>query len=322
MYYLKKAAGCLVTIVLVSVITFWAFQILPGNAARTILGVNADEVQVQNLEIELGLNKNPIVRYCDWIKGLLKGDMGTSYKYRQSVNSIIAKSLNATVLLTLYAFFLTALIGLPLGIFLAAKKKNPLSHFLSIFSQIWISTPSFCTALLLIIIFTVKLNWLPSIGFTPFNENPAECIRSLTLPSLSLAFGYSSVLARYLRSSLLEEEKKDYVRTAKSKGLSTTKVVFRHELRNAFIPVLTTTGMIVAEILGGSIIIENVFSIPGIGSLITSAINARDFPLIQSLTLYLSLITVATNFIVDILYPLLDVRLRVSHSAKQQGKTL
>lgn len=322
MYYLKKAIGFIITIILVSLITFLSFQILPGNPARAILGVNADDTQIANLEKELNLDKTPATRYFIWIKNALHGNLGKSYKYRKSVSSLIGNSFSVTASLALYALFLSVIFGIPVGIFLARKKNSFISPCVSVFTQVWISTPNFCTAILLIIIFTVKLELLPSMGFVSWNENPLECIRSLTLPAISLALGNGAVLARYMRASTMQQEKQDYIRTAKSKGLTETQIVFNHLLKNALIPVITALGMMMSEILGGSIIIENVFSLPGIGKLITTSINTRDFPLIQGLVLYLSFITVICNFIVDTLYSVIDPRIRRKSTSRKRRNFL
>lgn len=309
-FYLKKFFEFILTLFLVTLVTFFAFQILPGNPAVAILGPDADEVQIANLESELGLDKSPLIRYGEWLKKIFRGDFGTSYKYSKSVSQVVADAFAATFSLAIFSLILSAIWGIAFGIFIALKEKNPLAFAAQILNQIWIATPSFCAAIFLIIIFCVKLRAFPSMGFVPWNQNPLACLHTLFLPALSLSLGSGAILSRYLKNSIHTEQKKDYVKTLRAKGLNQTQIIFDHVLRNALLPALTMLGLLIADILGGSIIIENVFSIPGIGRLIATSISSRDFPLLQTLTLYLASITVACNFFVDILHSLADPRIR------------
>ena len=310
-YYLRKVLGFVVTLFLVSLITFLVFQILPGDPAVVILGVEADPVQIAALQETLHLDKPVVERYVSWITGALQGDLGISFRYQKPVSTIIADCFSVTALIAVFTLVLTICIGLPIGIWLAKQDKSRYIVPFSLLSQLGLSIPSFCMGILLISIFTVKLGWFPSMGFTPWSQNPIACIKGLFLPSLSLALGTSAVLIRYLRSSIVSEQKQDYVRTARSKGLDENSVLQRHVLRNSLIPVITVFGMLVTDVLGGSIIIENVFSLPGIGKLISTSIATRDLPLIQGLVLYLACIVVVCNFCVDILYSLIDPRIRL-----------
>lgn len=311
-YYARKTAGCLVTLLLVSLVTFAVFQILPGDPAVVVLGVDADPVQVQQLREAMGADKPLPERFVSWIFGVLRGDLGTSYRYHQPVSQLISSGLSATVSLALMSLLLTAAIGLPVGIWLARHGKKAYAAPISFFSQLGLSVPAFCVSIGLIGLFSVQLRWLPSIGFIPWSQSPLGCIRSLLLPSAAIAFGSSAVLIRYVRTSVARQEGEDYVRTARSKGVPEGRILRRHVLRNSLIPVLTIFGMIVADVLGGSIIIENVFSLPGIGKLISTSIATRDLPLIQGLTLYLAGIVVLCNFGVDLLYSTIDPRIRLS----------
>ena len=230
------------------------------------------------------------------------GNLGKSYKYGQSVTSIILERVKTTAVLAGLSLIFSLGLGLFLGLFFAISRKNRYLKPLFYIDQIFISIPSFCTALLLILFFTVLLRLLPSIGVSGFS--------SFILPALSLSLGSSAILARYIKTSVDDEYKKDYVRTARSKGLTETQIIYRHILRNAIIPSITTLGLIATYIFGGSIIVENVFSLPGIGKLIVTSISSRDFPLLQGLTLYLAAITLFCNFAVDILYSVVDPRTR------------
>ena len=310
-FYLRKAVGLVITVVLVSAIAFGVFQILPGNPAYIILGVDADPLQVEALSKSMGLDKPIFERYLEWILNLFRGDLGISYRYQQPVNGLMWDALGVTGSLCLITMIFTVLIGIPVGVWLARHSRKKYSVPVSMVSQISISIPSFCMGIFLIHLFSVRLKWLPSIGYTSWKEGIFLWLRSLLLPALSIALGSASILIRYVRVSIAKEQKQDYVRTAYSKGLRAAKVMYGHILRNSLIPVITVLGMTTADILGGSIIIENVFSIPGIGRLISASIMSRDLPLLQGLTLYLALIVVLCNFAVDIIYSIVDPRIRL-----------
>lgn len=310
-YYARKTAGFLVTLLLVSLVTFAVFQILPGDPATAILGVDADSVQVEQLRKEIGADQPLPQRFLSWAGGVLRGDLGTSYQYRQPVAKLISGGLSVTVSLAVFSLILTALIGIPTGLWLARHGKKLYAAPVTFLSQLGLSVPAFCMSIVLIEIFSVQLRWLPSLGFTPWTQSPVKCLQSLLLPAIAISFGSSAVLIRYVRASVSRQEGEDYVRTAKSKGAAPGRVMWGHVLRNSLIPVLTIFGMIVTDVLGGSIIIENVFSLPGIGRLISTSIATRDLPLIQGLVLYLAGIVVVCNFAVDLLYSVIDPRIRL-----------
>ena len=310
-YYARKTAGFLVTLLLVSLVTFAVFQILPGDPATAILGVDADPVQVEQLRKEIGADQPLPQRFLSWAGGVLRGDLGTSYQYRQPVAKLISGGLSVTVSLAVFSLILTALIGIPTGLWLARHGKKLYAAPVTFLSQLGLSVPAFCMSIVLIEIFSVQLRWLPSLDFTPWTQSPVKCLQSLLLPAIAISFGSSAVLIRYVRASVSRQEGEDYVRTAKSKGAAPGRVMWGHVLRNSLIPVLTIFGMIVTDVLGGSIIIENVFSLPGIGRLISTSIATRDLPLIQGLVLYLAGIVVVCNFAVDLLYSVIDPRIRL-----------
>ena len=288
-YYLKKLAVLFVTLFMVSLITFGVFQILPGDPVLVMLGVDADPAQADILREKLGLTAPLPVRYLQWVTGLLHGDMGTSYKYSRPVSMVLAQRIQPTVILALLTITITVLVGIPLGIRLARDASRWYSGFLSGLTQLGLAIPAFWFGILLILIFAVHLNLIPAGGYVRWEKSPAQCIESL----------------------LLDQMSKDYVRTARSKGLKERTVIYRHVLRNALIPVLTIMAMLVTDILAGSIIIETVFSIPGLGSIITASITSRDFPLLQSTVMYIAALVVIINTAVDILYSIIDPRIRV-----------
>lgn len=309
-FYIRKAAGFFLTVFLVSAIIFSVFQILPGDPALVILGIDADPVQIENLRASMNLDKSAFVRFFIWIGNVFRGNLGQSFRYKQSVSSIIGSAFAVTAQLSFLVLLITVAAGIPLGTWLAGHDKKKVSLPVTFIAQLGVSLPAFCMAIFFIVLFSVKIPLFPSMGYVPFFENPFACLQSLFLPAISLAFGTTAILIRYMRSSVLTQLKKDYVRTARSKGMNRRLVFSRHILRNSLIPVITILGMLTAEILGGSIIIENIFSLPGIGKMLAASILSRDFPLIQGLVLYISIIVVFCNFLVDICYSIIDPRIR------------
>lgn len=299
-YLAKKFISFISTLFLVSLVTFFAFQLLPGDPALLILGPEADDAQVEALNQELHLNDPLLKRYGLWIKGVFQGDLGTSYSQKEKVSAVIYNGLKITIPLSLLTLLFTVIIGTGLGIFFARHSRNAYINTAYYINQIWVSIPAFCSALVLIWIFTIKINLFPTL----YNGK----LNSMILPALSIAIGSGTILARYIKTNIENELKLDYVRTARSKGLTESQVIYRHILRNSLITAVTTLGITMTEILGGSLIIENIFSLPGIGSFLAKSINSHDFPLIQGLVLYLAFITLACNFTVDVLYRIIDPR--------------
>jgi peptide/nickel transport system permease protein len=310
-FLLKKILSFLTTIFIVSFLIFLIFNILPGNPAHAILGIDADDQQIKLLEEELGLNEPLPLRYIDWITGVFQGDLGDSYKYRQPVSDVLEDRIPISFSLAIVSLVMTVVIGIPLGILIARTDGKWHSAVLSMITQLGISTPSFWLGFILILVFAVQLDIFPTYGYVPWSESFWGALRSLFLPSLAIAIGNIAVVIRYLKNSILDQSKKDYVRTALIKGLNSREIMYGHVLRNGLLPVLTILGLITADTLGGSIIIENVFALPGLGSLLVTSIESRDFPLIQSLIMIISLIIIIVNFIVDLLYRVIDPRIRV-----------
>ena len=308
---LYKFFTMLLTLFLVSIIIFAIFNILPGNPAQAILGIDADAAQISALEKELGLDKSLIERYFNWLLRAFSGDFGISYKFREPVIEIIKYRFPVTLSLAIISFIFTFIFSIIIGIFIARYEGNFISTFISFITQLGISTPSFWLGFILIYIFSFKLKIFPTFGYTPIKEDFMKGIQSLILPSLAIAIPNIAVIIRYLSNSVSEELNKDYVTTAIIKGASKNKIMYEHILRNASLTVITIFGLMVADTLGGSIIIENVFALPGLGSLLNASVESRDFPLIQSLTLFLSVIIIASNFIVDVMYQILDPRIKL-----------
>ncbi|MGG6313174.1 ABC transporter permease [Paenibacillus macerans] len=310
-FYIRKLFTLAATVLLVSVITFLVFQVLPGDPAQIILGVDADPHQLASLRQTMGLDRPAGERYLTWIQSAASGDLGESLRYQRPVADILAERLPVTVSLALFSLGLTMLIGLPLGIFIARQDGKWPAVWLSALTQLGVAVPSFWLAFILILAFSVTFRLFPTYGYVPWSEDPAGAVRSLFLPSLALAVPGIAVVIRYLRNTLLDQARMDYVRTARSKGMREKAIMYRHILRNALIPVVTIIGLLIADTLGGSIVVENVFALPGLGNLLITSIGTRDLPLVQTLVLYIAILVVGINFIVDLLYKAIDPRIRL-----------
>lgn len=299
-----------VTIFIVSLITFFAFQIIPGDPVLSKLGVDADQAQIDALTNELNLDQPVIRRYFSWLTGIFKGDLGNSIRYDREVGDMILSRLPVTFSLSIISMLLVIIFGIPIGILSAKYDKKASGFFINFLTQVSMAIPSFWTGILLMYLFGLILNWITPGAYTPWSENAFEAFKSLILPSLAIAIPNIAVIVRYLRNTILEQKNQDYTRTALSKGAKPGYVLTRHILRNALIPVVTVFGMIAAKILAGSIIIEQVFSLPGLGRLLINAISTRDLPLVQGMILYFSVLIVIINFLIDIIYKLIDPRIK------------
>jgi peptide/nickel transport system permease protein len=275
-----------------------------------MLGVNAQPDTVNALREELGLNTSHTQRYLSWISGLLKGDLGTSYTYRSPVSDIVADRLQVSVPLALYALTLTILIAFPVGVLAAAWRGSAVDLFVMGATQLGIAVPNFWFAILMVIVFAINLGWFSAGGFPGWDAGILAVIKALTLPAVALALPQASILARVMRSSLLDTLSEDYIRSARAKGLSRRQVMWRHALRNAMIPVLTIIGLQFSFLLAGAIIIENVYFLPGLGRLVFQAITQRDLIVVESVVMLLVFAVVLVNFLVDLAYAWVDPRLR------------
>lgn len=312
MYYvLRKMIAIVFTLFIVSLITFSVFEIIPGDPIIAKLGIDADEAQIKALREELQLDLPLSVRYRNWISNALRGDLGESIRFDTPVSSLIRERLQVTFLLAILSLLITIIIGIPLGI-ITAKYDNQISGIvISLASQLGMALPSFWLGLIMTYIFGLILMLFVPGKYIPISTDFFGALKYLFFPAMALAIPKIAVIVRYLRTSVLEEKNQDYVRTAYSKGLTNNLVLYGHILRNALIPVLTIMGMIIADVLGGSLIIEQVFTIPGIGRLLIMAITNRDFPLVQGMVLYIAAIVVLINFIVDIFYHIIDPRISI-----------
>jgi peptide/nickel transport system permease protein len=293
------------------VIVFLLLEVLPGDPALTMLGVDAPDSAIEALRLELGLDRPAFVRYFDWIAGLFQGEMGLSYVYRVPVTELIGQRLHVTLPLSIGAMVVATLVSLTLGIFAATNHNRIGDYGVMGFSQLGLAIPDFWFGILLIILFAVVLHLLPSGGFPGWDEGIWHGVRALLLPIFTQALSLTAIMTRVTRSSVLEVAREDYVRTARAKGLSRRAALWRHVLRNALVPVLTIGGLLVATVVTGTLVIENVFALPGVGKLIFDAISNRDLMVVKNVVLLFAAIVVAVNFAVDILYAIVDPRIRV-----------
>jgi peptide/nickel transport system permease protein len=287
-----------------------ALDLLPGDVARFILGINATPESVEALREQLGLNAPAIERFFGWLRGMLVGDFGMSYTQREPVASLIAGRLGVTLPLTLFAMILSVVIGLPIGILAARKRGSFTDTSLMVLSQLGVAVPNFWFGMLLVLLFSVTLRWLPPGGFVPWGDNFPGALSSLILPSFALALPQAAILARVTRTALVDVQGSDYIRTARAKGLTMSEAVWRHGVRNAMLPVLTILGLQFAYLVAGTVIVENVFYLPGLGRLIFDAISARDLILVRSSVMILVVVVIGTMFLTELAYGWVDPRLR------------
>jgi peptide/nickel transport system permease protein len=299
------------TLLLVSLITFGILHLIPGDPASVMAGLSATPAEVEQLRADLGLNQPLTGQLLHWYGGLLHGDLGRSLLLGQDVLQAVLQRLPVTLSLSLYGLVLTLLIGVVGGIIAALRHNTIVDSAAMVIAMLGISMPSFFFGPLLVLLFAVKLGWLPSGGYVPFMTDPLGWLGAATLPAVSLALLQVGLLARITRSTMLEVLRQDYVRTARAKGLPAWSVVGKHALANAMIPIVTIVGIAASLLVSGSVVIETIFSVPGIGQLLTQAVLNRDYPLVQGGLLLLTTLLVVVNIGVDVLYAALDPRVRL-----------
>ncbi len=293
-----------------SVATFLVIEVLPGDPAGYMMGLNAAPEAVAALRAELGLDAPPLTRYFDWIGGLLQGEFGVSYTYRTPVSELILDRLWISLPLTLYALVLSTAIAIPVGVLAAARRNSLTDVTVMGATQIGVAVPNFWFAMLLVILFSTILRWFSAGGFPGWDAGFLPAMKALTLPATSLALPQATILARVMRSSLLDTLSEDYIRTARAKGLTTRQALWRHAFRNALIPVLTIIGLQFSFLMAGAIIIENVFFLPGLGRLVFQGIIQRDLIVVKSVIVLLVFAVVVVTLLVDLAYAAVDPRLR------------
>lgn len=309
-WLVRRAVSLALTLLAASLVVFLMIQVMPGDPARYMMGLNADPQALAALRAQLGLDAPLPVRYWHWLLGMLHGDFGISYTYRVPVGALLAQRLSVSAPLALYALALSLALAFPIALFAAARAGKSSDTLVMGASQVGMAVPNFWLAMLLVLLFSITLRWFSAGGFPGWQAGVLPAMKALTLPALALAVPQAAILARIMRTALIETLHQDYIRTARAKGLSQTQVIRRHALRNALVPVLTIIGMQLSFLLAGSIIIENVFFLPGLGRLVFQAILQRDLVVVQSVVMVLVLAVVLVTFAVDIAYQLADPRLR------------
>jgi len=309
-YLLRRVAALLATLTFVSVLVFVAVRVLPGDPAALIMGTEGSPEATERLREALGLHRPLPAQYAAWLGGALRGDLGVSIQYDVPVGGLILSRLPVTLPLVLLAALLMLSVALPLGLYAATRHRRLGDYVTMIVSQLGIAIPFFWSGLLLILLFSVRLRWAPSGGFPGWDAGLWPALRSLLLPALALGVFQAAVLVRATRSAALDVLREDYVRTARAKGVPEPRVIARHAFRNAMIPIVTVAGIQLGQLIAGSIILESVFALPGLGRLALGAISARDLPVVQGVTLFVASCIVLINFAVDLFYLVLDPRIR------------
>ena len=312
LFLAKRLITLIATLAGASIVVFLVLEILPGNAAQILMGPDASPEAVQALAAQLGIDQPPLQRYFHWVAGMLTGDLGNSYAYSTPVAELVTERLALTVPLAVMAMLLTTLIAISAGLFAASRHDKAGDVTVMGLSQLGIAVPNFWFAILLILLFSVHLKWFSAGGFPGWGEGFWPALKALVLPALSLAVVQSAILARITRSSVLEVMREDFVRTARAKGLSRTRALWTHVLRNAMIPVVTVMGLQFAELLAGTIVVESVFYLPGLGRLIFQSISNRDLIVVRNCVMLLAAMVVFVNFIVDVLYAAIDPRVKAA----------
>jgi len=309
---LHRTAVLLASVLVASVLVFLVLAVFPGDPARVALGVNASEEAVRTMREQFGLDRPLPAQYAEWLGGLLRGDLGTSYISRAPIGPQVADRIQVTAILVVSSMLVALVIALPAGFVMAVRHRRLSGLLLSALSQVGVAVPGFLAGIAMITLFAVHLGWLPANGWTPPADDPVQFLRQLTLPALSLGLVQAAVLTRYVRSAILDVQHEDYLRTARAKGLTHGRALARHGLRNAAVPVITVLGLQLATLLVGAVVVERVFVIPGIGSMLLDSVANRDLLAVRDIVMVLVVAVLLVNFAVDLLYVAVDPRLRRS----------
>jgi peptide/nickel transport system permease protein len=304
-----RLLGTVPVLLILSVGVFLMLHLTPGDPVQIMLGQDADPQSIAALRSELGLDQPLPVQYARWLGNVVRGDLGRSIRTHQPVMEAIVTRLPVTIELSLVSLIISLAIGLPAGVLAASRRNTSVDLASTGLALAGVSLPSFFLGILLILVFALWLRWVPPSGYTPFVQDPAMNIKQMFMPAVALGAALAGIVARLMRSSLLEVLDTDYMRTARAKGLSQQAVLLEHGLKNALLPVVTVVGLQVGALLGGAILIETIFALPGIGRLAVDSIFARDFPIVQGVVLFLALVRVLSNLIADLLYGQLDPRI-------------
>lgn len=309
-YIIRRILSVIPVMLVVGVVVFLLIHLAPGDPAAVILGPNATIEEVRNLHAQLGLDRPIHVQLVAWLSNVMRGNLGESIFLHRSVLQAVLERAEPTLMLTVLSLFVAVLIGIPTGIVSAVRRNTLIDHLFLGVAMFGASVPSFWLGLSLILLFAVSLGWLPPGGFQPLSLNLWASVRYLILPAVALGFPNSALITRIARSSMLEVLDQDYVKVARAKGLSSLVVIGRHALRNAFIPILTVIGLTFALLIGGAVVTETVFNIPGVGRLVVQSVLRRDYPVIQGTVLVIASLYVLLNLLVDLIYVLVDPRIK------------
>ena len=312
-FLLRRFFGAILVMFVVATLVFFMLRIVPGDPIAAMLADAGGQEQIDALRAKLGLDQPLIVQYFKWLGNVLQGDFGSSiYGSRQPVATILLEALPRTLSLAFMGFIIALIIGIPAGIISAMRRNTPTDTAVSLFAFLGLSMPDFWLAILLIIVFAANLQWLPAIGYVPMSEGFWLWLKHLILPSIAVGTAFSAIIARMIRSSLLETLRSDYMRTAASKGLTPRALMLDHAFPNAMIPVITVIGIAFALLISGAVVVENVFAIKGLGRILIEGILNRDYPVVQGAVLVVSAFFVFSNMLVDLLYGMIDPRIRLS----------
>ncbi len=313
-YVVKKLGAMLVTLLLISFLVFFAFDIIPGDAAMAQLGTDATPERLEALREEMGLNKPLLERYFKWLAAFVQGDFGVSYKYNMPAAEMILSKLPITVIMALISFAIMVLCSLPIGIYTAKHNGKRIDRCITVINQVMMAVPHFFLGIIITYVFGLVLKLFVPGDYVSYEKDFGAFLSYIIFPCIAIAIPKIAMSVKLLKSSCVEEAKKDYVRTAYSKGNNTSKVLYRHVLRNAMIPIVTLWGMTLADMLVGSIVIEQVFNVPGIGRILLTSISYRDYPVVQAIIVLIAVVVIVTNFCVDMIYQLIDPRISVQES--------
>ena len=309
---LRRAGWLVVSLWLASMLVFGIVNVLPGDVAAVILGTSATPEALETLRHQLGLDQPGPVRYVAWIAGMLHGDFGTSVLSHADIGPLIVQKLSVSGPLALVSAAISLLVAIPLGVLAGTHYRTASGALISMLSLVGIAVPAFWAGLLLATLFAIQLHVLPAGGFTDWSADPVAAVRALILPSLALGLVQAAVLTRYIRSAIIDVQREDFIRTARAKGLTRWQALQRHGFRYAAIPVVTILGVQLTGLLVGSVVIENVFVLPGLGRLLFQSVGNRDLLVVQDLVMLLAAVVLLVNFVVDLTYRLLDPRIRAA----------
>ncbi len=307
-YIIRRLLALIPVLLVVATVVFLIIHLMPGDPATIMLGPEASAEDIAILQERLGLNEPFIPQLLNWYKRVAVGDLGRSIFYRTPVTSNIVANMGPTIMLTLLSLSLAIIIAIPIGVFAAARHNTGVDKFLVFIASIGIAMPNFWLGLLLIIFFSVTLLWLPVAGYAPLSEGVWTSLKFMIMPAITLGTAVVARLARMTRATMLEVLRSDYIRAAKAKGLKNNRILFKHALKNALIPTITTIGLSLANLMGGAVITERIFNIPGIGRMLVDSVFRRDYPMIQGIVLYIALAYVLINLFIDIVYVWIDPR--------------